>query len=854
MKPSKFGTRFQSALILAVLALNIAIVTVSVHQLLNSRKHTLDRVRSTTNNLASLLELNIADSVRRVDLGLLSIVDSMEEMLRDRRIDQALVEGLLRTQIERHPAVDAFRVSNAQGEVLWGKGVNTVARVSYRERAFFKQHQASPGQQMIITEPVFGKVSKIWVVALTRSYRNPDGSFAGIVAAAVPLAHFSEQLSRVSLGKHGSAVIRHQDTALLARYPPVDGATGQPGHKQVSEEFRAILDSGVASGTFHTLKAPDGVERSYAFSRIRETPYFVGVGMAPQDYLDDWQRELRATVLLLLTFFFVTLFGAWFLLRYWRQMENQGLFLDTLIESVPLPLFYKDAAGRYLGCNQAFEEFIGKRREEVVGKTASDMATPEIARRYLDKDAELFAQPGTQTYEWLVQKNGEMRNVLFHKATFLRADGRVAGLVGSITDVTELKRAQAELQARRDSLESLVDERTAELAQAKEVAEAASRAKSIFLANMSHELRTPMNGIMGMIDLVWRKMTDAGGKEQLAKAKQSSQHLLGLINDILDLSKIEAERLTLEKTDFRFSMVLTQLNSVLGHKISDKGLRLHVDMEPEIATQTFQGDPLRLGQILLNLTGNAVKFTGQGSITVRVRRLEDGLEDVLLHCEVRDTGIGISPEDQKRLFTAFEQADDSTTRKYGGTGLGLAISKRLAHLMGGEIGVQSVPDEGSCFWFTARLGKAASSTVPVVRALPVDAAEARLRREFAGARILLAEDEPISSEVFSSMLEDVGMVIAVASDGVIALSMAQASRYDLILMDMQMPNLNGVGATRAIRADSLNRDTPILAMTANAFSDDRKACLEAGMNDHIAKPINPDVLFEALLRWLAKTK
>ena len=844
------NARFHAWLILGLLALNLIMVFVAIHNLLESRQRTIEQVRTTTSNLAALLELNVGDAIRRIDLGLLSIVDEMEHMLAATHDGNGEVEALLNKHLERYRAVDAFRASNDRGKVLWGKGVDRRQPVSYADRPFFIAHQANPGQQLIISEPILGRVSKKWVIAFTRSYRHPDGSFAGIVTAAVTLDFFAQQLSKLSLGEHGSAVIRHQDTSLVTRFPEVPGAAGQPGHQQVSDEFRAVLDSGVDSGMFHTLKAPDGVERSYAFRRITQTPYILTVGMAPQDYLDDWWHEAQNSAFMLIAFFAVTLLGAWLLRRSWLRMENQKLFLNTLIENVPIPLFYKDTTGHYLGCNRAFEESLGKTRDQIIGKSVSDMAPPEIAQRYLEKDAELFAQPGHQSYEWLLSRQGEQHYVIFNKATFSRADGSIAGLIGTSTDITALKQVQSELQAHRDNLETLVAERTAQLAQARDAAEAASRAKSTFLANMSHELRTPMNGIMGMIDLVWRKISDPKMKDQLAKAKQSSEHLLSLINDILDISKIEAERLKLEKTQFRFGEILGNLNSLLGQKVSEKGLALYIDLAPQIANQALQGDPMRLSQILYNLTGNAIKFTEQGSISVRCMSLEDNPKDILLRCEVVDTGIGIQPDDAKRLFSAFEQADDSTTRKFGGTGLGLTISKRLAELMGGEMGVDSVPGAGSTFWFTARLNKSELRNTLGEPNTSAASGESRLRQKHAGTRVLLVEDDAINREVASDLLADAGLLVTPAEDGAIALDLAKTQRFDLILMDMQMPRLNGTDATRAIRADSLNMGTTILAMTANAFDEDRRACIAAGMNDHISKPFNPEHLFEVLLRWL----
>ena len=366
---------------------------------------------------------------------------------------------------------------------------------------------------------------------------------------------------------------------------------------------------------------------------------------------------------------------------------------------------------------------------------------------------------------------------------------------------------------------------------------------------MSHELRTPMNGIIGMTELALRRSTDEKLTRQLNVIAESSHHLLGVINDIIDISRIEADRLKLDSRNFRVGHIVHQLLEAARPTALKKGLDIQLALAPAIETQMFSGDPQRLKQVLRNFINNAIKFTDHGTVEIAGQIVEDRANRALLRFEINDTGIGIEPETLQRLFSPFEQADNSMTRKYGGTGLGLSISKGLIRMMGGDFGVRSHVGEGSTFWFTVWLDKSAPAELSVNT--QAGGADLCLREDYAGSRILLAEDEPVNQEVTRSLLQVVGLEVDVVEDGQAACELAAQKTYDLILMDMQMPRLNGLDATRRIRALPGYEETPILGLTANAFPQDRDACLQAGMNTHVAKPIKPQALYGLVLAWLA---
>jgi PAS domain S-box-containing protein len=518
-----------------------------------------------------------------------------------------------------------------------------------------------------------------------------------------------------------------------------------------------------------------------------------------------------------------------------RALSRSERFARTIADNLPGRIVYWDRDMRCLFANRSYCEWFGFKREDIVGRTVDEIF-PAARWKPVEPQIQAALAGQAQIFE------REEVDLHGHAATTLvqflpdMGDGQVRGFYVFAMDITERKLANQRLQALND-----------ELVVERDKAQAAARAKSAFLANMSHEIRTPMNAIIGLTHLMQRDTRDALGQDRLGKVTDAAHHLLRLINDVLDLSKIDAGKLELEALDFDLDAMVARSCAMVAGAAHAKGLELHVDSSG--LPRQVRGDPTRLSQVLMNLLGNAVKFTERGSVSLRGTLLERDAASLQLRFEVSDTGIGIEPERVGKLFDAFEQSDSSTTRRFGGTGLGLAVTRQLVELMDGAVGVDSTPGVGSTFWVTVRMQPAHQTAAEAVPAQPAASEPAHPAR--LGARVLLAEDNAINQEVAKELLRAAGCEVDVADNGRRAIEMARAGGYDLILMDVQMPELDGIEASRQIRAMSGLSRIPIIAMTANAFAEDRAACLAAGMNDHVAKPVHAATLYETLARWLS---
>jgi len=948
---------------------------------------------------ALLAGARINGVLRSVDVGIQALVS---DQLANPRLSDQVIGQRLRAFAEQFPEVRTVVAIDALGDMTGfaaNKEASSMRMGNLSKREYYEFHSKAPPSQynrLLLSRPYLG-VLDVYIFSFSRAIRGPEGDFRGVVLTTFAPKMFDPVLRDLIVKDSiDSIAIHNRFGDILYRLPDPDVHIGK--NIAAGEAFQQYLRSDTSLTRYIGVAVTDNVKRIIVFAKVGDTDLDVGISIAHDAVIQEWHHMAILKSLLFLLFAMLLIALTLALKRrqaVWDQLRESDSRFRLMASSVKdYAIIMLDEAGRIISWNDGAQRLTGYAESEIQGQIFEHFYQPEdvAARRPLKLLAAAAEQGRCEAEAVGLRKDGSefAADIV---VTAMRSDsGTLKGYVEIVRDISDRKRSEQQLHAHRDQLEAQVAARTMELLAAKEAAEVANDAKGAFLANMSHEIRTPINAILGMLYLSLQETIPDRLRNRLNKAHGSAQLLLGVINDILDFSKIEAGKLEIEQFEFELDQVLQRLIDTVGLQVEKKGVEFLIRLDRELPSRLI-GDPLRLGQILLNLCSNAIKFTDRGEIELNIRRVESDLDKVVLQIDVRDTGIGLAPEAQARLFEKFTQADQSTTRRFGGTGLGLAICRNLVELMGGDIWIsRSELGQGTTISFTVQLGvpagvptcseslrglvgdrfagspKAllvsenvnlrgvladilehfgietaytadfqtaqhivdqaevsqvdvcivdwsllaeADSTLltfskersarwilltpacdletavqagadgvlvkPVLAPALLDGisfllGKGRILQQdqgpaahfvagsenhaFSGANLLLVEDNEINREFAGELLRTWGVRVDEAVDGAQAVAKAQVTAYDGILMDVQMPVMGGIDATRHIRAlgsrpgNERLASIPIIAMTALAMAGDVENCRAVGMSDHVSKPIDPAKLMEMLERWI----
>ena len=816
-------------------------------------------------NIASLVAENVGDKIDHVDMLLKSIGRQYVDGLESGPAEKARFREHLNKEMTDFPFVARILVVDPNGQVVEGSGAFQIAQsaANLADRTYFKR--AAAGEKGLLFEgPVKAKFADEWVIALARRLEDGTGAYRGVVVASIPLDFFATALSTLKYVDHGVIVLRAMNGVQIARYSTDPSERGAAGDNTISATLKALLrEPGQDRALYKAVSPLDQIERLYAFQKFSQAPFFVLAGL-PTAILDkSWHRLAAELGLLCLGVTIVAMWTARRLHASAVRLSDENRLLEKRVASrteeieaknraliaserkfsdamanAPIGMALFTAEGRPVEVNASLCDMLGYSREELLALDFSRLAPGqamdvemETLRRFAAGDRKTC-----RTERAYLRKDGQAIQTQVDVSIVRGASGDVPYVVSQVQDIS----ARVEYEERlRETLKALE--------QAKAQAEAANTAKSDFLANISHEIRTPLNAILGMAQVLARSPLNADQAGCVKTLDSAGHNMLILLSDVLDLSKIEAGHLELNEIPFSLAEVIGGVAETFAVAASSKGLNLRVEPLPD-GLPALLGDSTRLGQVLINLVGNAIKFTAKGEVTMSVEALARSSESVRLRIAVRDTGIGIAPENLGRVFEPFVQADGTTYRQFGGTGLGLAITKRLIGLMGGSIGVESEKGRGSEFWFVVTF-KASS-----LRAKAAHTAEGYGEKHLSGVRVLVVDDTATNREIAVKLLSLEGAFCETAENGSEAIERLSVDPYafDLVLMDVQMPDIDGLEATRIIRHDLGLTDLPVIALTAGTMASQRELALAAGMNSFVSKPFRLKELVAALSPWIRR--
>jgi two-component system, sensor histidine kinase and response regulator len=842
-----------------------AVVALSAWFALESRQIALANAGVAERNLARALTQNSDRAIEGANIVLRTSVDLLEQSELKSSSEDAL-HAFLQERSDGLLEIKALMIADANGNLLADSQAYNVTSVSVADRDYFQIHKNAVTNDYFVGRPSRNRLDQQWTFAISRRINNLDGSFAGIVIADVDLNYFKLFYDTIDVGRTGRIALMRIDGALLTQKPYADNSIDR--HYADDPDFAAHVAS-LELSTFDAF-GPDGVHRLVTYHRSEDGRFVITVGLPIADILTDWRRDTRRNMTIASgVALFVLLLG----LLLWRQSrrseaaeqearaaaaatQDKNTILETILKALPDGIRVLDRELRLIAWNGRYFDIVGLDPEPIL--SAQDPAK-ELHRHLAERGdfgpgdpdelvrREKASIQRRETVHFEAQQGGD--TWIEYRATPLPDGGQVA----IVRNISERKTREMELEEGRRRLEAQAADLIAaseqlnlarqEADRARESAEAANQSKSEFLANMSHEIRTPMNGVLGMAGLLLQTDLDGEQRSFTEAIQDSGESLLEIINDILDISKLEAGRVELDPVDFNLEVLVDSVIDLLAPRAAEKKLQIGAVVQPN-ARGDFRGDANRLRQVLINLVGNAVKFTESGGVTIEVANSAAEGEAALLRFDVVDTGIGISPEARARLFRKFSQADSSITRRFGGTGLGLAISQQLVQMMGGTIDVASGPG-GSTFWFTARLDPAVA---PVQRRIK---AEIPLHDQ----RILVIDDLALNRRIFRGQLASLGLEVHEAADGAMALALLEQARasglgFDFILTDQSMPGMSGEDLAERIlgRSDLFSGH---LIIAASAGSGIRLKGTQRGRYTLLQKPVKSRALQECLMDLVA---